>query len=341
MSTNTNEFTQIEKKYEFTEDSKQKFWDKVSPFVKQKSQDVGYDPTDYILWNGNDQTWYFHEADLINWLKIVYPTSIIQTEKAMLELGSYCQYRVKVYLEPEKLDIPNIFEGPVIVRDESNFFTGERNYIATARTMAIGNALRHCGFGSQVNDEYVVLPNNANDQGHAQKQQSQQKQQSTTVYTASNATQQVTVKHQAESQPIDVRKITIDDAANCPVEYKQNYNGRRYCNHLQLGKYLNVSPERALSFFTAIVNTPDMCTEYTQACASVLLAQMRMPTVEEAEKYPLYYVANSSRTKYLGEPIGKILEVDKAFLDRAVNSKSVDIKSKRAIKVLLDSVNAK
>lgn len=337
----TNEFTKIEQKYELTEESKQKFWAKVSPYVRQKSEEAGYDPTDNIQWNGQDRTWYFHEADLINWVKIVYPTSIIQTEKAMLEMGSYCQYRVKIYLEPEKLDIPNIFEGPVIVRDENNFFTGERNYIATARTMAIGNALRHCGFGSQFNDEYTVLPSNdgqnaqQNKTGNAQNAQTQ-------TYTASPQTQQVTVTQTMENtQPIDVSKITVDEAANCPVEYKNTYSGRKYCEHVQLGKYLNVQPDSAPRFFKAIVNTPDMCTEYTQACASVLLAQMCPPTPDEAAQYPLYYVANSSRTKYLGEPIGKILEYDKAFLDRAVNSKSVDVKSKRAIKVLLDSVNAK
>ena len=44
MSTNTNEFTQIEQKYELTEESKQKFWSKVSPYVRQKSQEAGYDP---------------------------------------------------------------------------------------------------------------------------------------------------------------------------------------------------------------------------------------------------------------------------------------------------------
>ena len=336
MSTNTNEFTQIEQKYELTEESKQKFWSKVSPYVRQKSQEAGYDPNDYILWNGQSKTWYFHEADLINWLKIVYPNSIIQTEKAMLELGSYCQYRVKIWLDPTNQEIPNIFEGPVIIRDESDFFTGERNYIATARTMAVGNALRHCGFGSQVNDEYVVLPNN----NSVQNQQINHTQ-SNQVYKTSNDTEQVTLTQQTKVQPIDVSKITVDEAANCPVEYKNTYSGRKYCEHVQLGKYLNVQPDSAPRFFKAIVNTPDMCTEYTQACASVLLAQMRPPTPDEAAKYPLYYVENSSRTKYLGEPIGKILEVDKAFLDRAVNSKSVDIKSKRAIKVLLDSVNAK
>ena len=336
MSTNTNEFTQIEQKYELTEESKQKFWSKVSPYVRQTSQEAGYDPNDYILWNGQSKTWYFHESDLINWLKIVYPNSVIQTEKAMLELGSYCQYRVKIWLDPANQEIPNIFEGPVIIRDESDFFTGERNYIATARTMAVGNALRHCGFGSQVNDEYVVLPNNNN----VQNQQINHTQ-SNQMYKTSNDTEQVTLTQHTEAKPIDVSKITVDEAANCPVEYKNTYSGRKYCEHVQLGKYLNVQPDSAPRFFKAIVNTPDMCTEYTQACASVLLAQMRPPTPDEAAQYPLYYVENSSRTKYLGEPIGKILEVDKAFLDRAVNSKSVDIKSKRAIKVLLDSVNAK
>lgn len=335
MGTNTNEFTQIEQKYELSAESKAKFWEKVSPYVREISQKAGYDPTDYILWNGQSKTWYFHESDLINWLKIVYPNSIIQTEKAMLELGSYCQYRVKIWLDPSNQEIPNIFEGPVIIRDESDFFTGERNYIATARTVAVGNALRHCGFGSQVNDEYVVLPNN-----NVQNQQVNHNQ-SNQVYKTSNDTEQVTLTQQPETQPIDVSKITVDEAANCPVEYKNTYSGRKYCEHVQLGKYLNVQPDSAPRFFKAIVNTPDMCTEYTQACASVLLAQMRPPTLDEAAQYPLYYVENSSRTKYLGEPIGKILEVDKAFLDRAVNSKSVDIKSKRAIKVLLDSVTAK
>lgn len=336
MSTNTNEFTQIEQKYELSAESKAKFWEKVSPYVREISQKAGYDPTDYILWNGQNKSWYFHEADLINWLKIVYPNSIIQTEKAMLELGSYCQYRVKIWLDPSNQEIPNIFEGPVIIRDESDFFTGERNYIATARTMAVGNALRHCGFGSQVNDEYVVLPNNNN----VQNQQINHTQ-SNQMYKTSNDTEQVTLTQHTEAKPIDVSKITVDEAANCPVEYKNTYSGRKYCEHVQLGKYLNVQPDSAPRFFKAIVNTPDMCTEYTQACASVLLSQMRAPTPDEAAQYPLYYVENSSRTKYLGEPIGKILEVDKAFLDRAVNSKSVDIKTKRAIKVLLDSVNAK
>lgn len=41
MSTNTNEFTQIEQKYELTEESKQKFWSKVSPYVRQKKSGSG------------------------------------------------------------------------------------------------------------------------------------------------------------------------------------------------------------------------------------------------------------------------------------------------------------
>ncbi|MCH5304828.1 MAG: hypothetical protein J1E41_08195, partial [Ruminococcus sp.] len=136
--------------------SKNKFWSKVAPSVREATKKAGFDPTDFLEWNGDTGNWYMKEQDLLCWFKIVYPTSIIQTEKAMLEMGVLCQYKVKIHLTPDA-EIPNIFEGPVILKDDNFFFTNTNNYIATARTMAIGNALRHCGFGCQVNDEYFVV----------------------------------------------------------------------------------------------------------------------------------------------------------------------------------------
>lgn len=174
--------------YKLSQESKDRFWEKVSPEIKNITKAAGFDPTNYVVWNEDIGNWTMREQDLVCWLKIVYPKSDIITtlveHNVKMEDYKMCQYKTAIYRDDTCARATEI-HGPVIVLKKSDFvlekngqffdsednvidkaqadellqqFNKDKHYIATARTMSISTTLRHMGFGCQFDPSFTAEP---------------------------------------------------------------------------------------------------------------------------------------------------------------------------------------
>ena len=183
-------------------DSKQKFWDSVPKHIKERSENVGFDPTALLKYNTSTQTFFFTNKDLFLWMKSCYPNSVIQMEKVIFT-DNCCQYKVKIYKEATDAVATEV-EGPVVFVDNTNLYTTQQNYIGTAKTMAVNRAINYLGIGHNLDDEYTCIQNSS-----VSPQIQEQPQQQTV-------------------QEKELHPQSMEEALSCIIDYPQGCKNRKY-----------------------------------------------------------------------------------------------------------------